>query len=260
MKNVYDTKSNAESKLPFCYSVNSRLYAGDLYKRDEDYTAPPIDEDGFQTALLDLFLRHPKKIDPEKLLRDIHLINDTFIMSASTISMVTFNQKSKPVISSSKTIFGVKKKRLKDWKLDKINSISAFISQEKNYDSFIFNHRNLFVRDENSVFLLNVDDLEKNYEMSRDNYSEFVDAVFDCSIVLDETDFSLFTNNKGEYEYPVNSTLLIPIANEKNLKALLFIGYPVMDIFFFANGMYLDHLMLIKQMKMYFEKLFLIRG
>jgi len=243
-------KKQNKTSTPFCFSKKSRIYTRELLKRGESFEVPEFDSDGFNAALLDLFIRHQTKIDANKLLQDIYLINDTFIFPASTLSLIIFDDDGKPQqVSNINTNFSNIKKKLSDWKLNKKNSIASLLSKKEYLDYIVFNSCNYSVEEENSILLLPSTKLIADFDKHSNDYEKRGDAVLKHTTFLKSTNFSIFKNSKGEYDYPIDSALLFPLTKENKLHGMLFLGYPILDLFFFKAGLSTDDLIYIKQLK-----------
>lgn len=219
-------KNKSFEQNSFAASAYSRKSFADIYQKGGSPMPLPFDSEGFVQSVIQLPGRHLK--DPsnlDKLGQDLQLLNDTFFMPATVMSLLVVDKNNQPQIWNGKTYAPKSLERnIKDWQLDKKNSLYQYLTKPEHKGSAL---QFLNIMYPNEKFIRHV---PEHHEILFSNLSE--DEINKEQIKwfknLDKIDLSLLTNhnpNRGPRTFAMTSAALFPLWDENQFKGILLFGY-----------------------------------
>lgn len=223
---IDELKNKSFEQGDFATSSYSRRSFGEIYRQSGSPMPLPFDSEGFVRSAIQLPRRHFNGMGSfEKLGLDIQLLNDTFFMPATVVSLLAMDKNNQPRLWNGKTYAPKElERKLKDWQIDKENSLYRYMSASKHKGSALqfFNIMYLnekFIRHVPARHEILFSDLSET-EINKEQIKWFKR--------LDNIEVNLLTShnpNRGPRTFAMTSAALFPLWAEAEHKGMLLLGY-----------------------------------
>lgn len=223
--------NNERPTKKFCKSHLTRIINRGKTGTDEMQIAP-FDKEGFYQSLLDLI---EKSKSFSQLIKNIHLINDTFLYPATAISLIILDKNKKPAkVYNADTSEHLKKytikntnRSIKDWDINNPESLGYHLLNKNpgfniyNFPDTTGSYIKSFIRPKNNyTSILSEPNKKKRYKARLKSVIEF-SKIKNLNLLQKEL-------NETGSQSTICSAILAPLVFNKKTEGALFIG---LDIF-----------------------------